>query len=114
MKLHVLIALLLAVSAVPAFSQSLIMFDVDTTQFTPGEIVELKGTVDTGLEGKPVAVEVKDGEGNVILIRTVTSDENGEFVLKFKVPSTAPTPVVSKSKFEKGPGIYSLPVQVTF
>ena len=85
----VLLVILLSVTIVPAFSQSLITFDVDTTKFTPGEIVELKGTVDKGLEGQPVAVEIKDAEGNVILIRTVTSDINGEFTLKFKVPLTA-------------------------
>ena len=73
----------------PAFAQSLITFDVDTTKFAPGEIVELTGTVDAGLEGHPVAVEIKDVDGNLILIRTVTSDSNGEFTLKFKVPSTA-------------------------
>jgi hypothetical protein len=73
----------------PAFSQSLITFDVDTTKFAPGEIVELTGTVNAGLEGQPVAVEIKDSDGNLILIRTVTSDSNGEFTLKFKVPSTA-------------------------
>lgn len=88
MKL-VLIAILLLVSVIPAFSQSLITFDVDTTKLTPGEIVELKGSVDKGLAGDPVAVEIKDAEGNVILIRTVTSDVNGEFTLKFKVPNTA-------------------------
>ncbi len=74
---------------IPAFSQSLITFDVDTTKFTPGEIVELTGQVDAGLEGQPVAVEIKDADGNLILIRTITSDSNGEFTLKFKVPSTA-------------------------
>ena len=73
----------------PAFSQSLITFDVDTTKFTPGEIVELQGTVQSGLEGQPVAVEIKDADGTLILIRTVTSDGNGEFSLKFKVPSNA-------------------------
>ena len=71
----------------PAFSQSLITFDVDTSKFVPGEIVELTGNVGTGLEGQPVAVEVTDNDGNVILIRTVTSDINGEFILKFKVPN---------------------------
>jgi len=84
-----LLAILLSATIIPAFSESLITFDVDTTKFTPGEIVELKGTVDKGLEGQPVAVEIKDAEGNVILIRTVTSDINGEFTLKFKVPLTA-------------------------
>jgi hypothetical protein len=82
----VLIVMLLAISIVPAFAQSLITFDVDTTKFLPGEIIELKGKVNGGLEGQPVAVEIKDADGNVMLIRTVTSDENGNFVLKFKVP----------------------------
>ena len=115
----VLIVILLTVSIIPAFAQymgnvgskgetgtytleealeiqknrinapSLITFDVDTTKFTAGEIVELKGKVNGGLEGQPVAVEIKDADGNVMLIRTVTSDENGNFVLKFKVPNTA-------------------------
>ena len=85
----ILIAILLAVSIIPAFAQSLITFDVDTTKFTPGEIVELKGKVNGGLEGQSVAVEIKDADGNVMLIRTVTSDENGNFVLKFKVPNNA-------------------------
>ena len=73
----------------PVFSQSLITFDVDTTKFVPGEIVELHGTVQSGLEGQPVAVEIKDVDGNLILIRTVTSDSDGEFTLKFKVPNTS-------------------------
>ena len=81
--------MLLAISIIPVFAQSLITFDVDTTKFTAGEIVELKGKVTGGLEGQPVAVEIKDADGNVMLIRTVTSDENGDFVLKFKVPNTA-------------------------
>lgn len=83
-----IIITLLAISIIPVFAQSLITFDVDTTKFTAGEIVELKGKVTGGLEGKPVAVEIKDADGNVILIRTITSDENGDFILKFKVPNT--------------------------
>ncbi len=88
MKL-ILIAMLLAVIITPVFAESLITFDVDTTKFTPGEIVELEGKVQSGLEGEVVAVEIKDADGTLILIRTVTSDSNGEFSLKFKVPSTA-------------------------
>jgi hypothetical protein len=82
-----LIVVLLALSTAPAFSQSLITFDVDTSKFIPGEIVELKGNVGEGLEGKPVAIEINDSEGNIILIRTVTSDIEGDFILKFKVPN---------------------------
>ncbi len=89
MKLIFFAILFVLVMLTPAFAQSLITFDVDTTKFAPGEIIELSGHVDAGLEGQPVAVEIKDADGNIILIRTVTSDENGEFTLKFKVPSTA-------------------------
>ena len=88
MKL-ILVAMLLVVIITPAFAESLITFDVDATKFTPGEIVELEGKVQSGLEGEVIAVEIKDADGTLILIRTVTSDSNGEFSLKFKVPSTA-------------------------
>lgn len=89
--MRIILIILLAVSIIPTFAQSLITFDVDTTKFTAGEIVELKGKVTGGLEGQPVAVEIKDADGNVMLIRTVTSDENGDFVLKFKVPNNVKT-----------------------
>ena len=72
-----------------SYSQSLINFEVNTDKLIPGELVELSGTVEAGLEGQPVAVEVIDSKGNVILIRTVESDSNGNFVLKFIVPETA-------------------------
>jgi len=88
MKL-ILVAMLLVVIITPAFAESLITFDVDTAKFIPGEIVELEGKVQSGLEGEVVAVEIKDADGTLILIRTVTSDSNGEFSLKFKVPNTA-------------------------
>ena len=88
MKL-ILVAMLLVVIITPVFAESLITFDVDTTKFAPGEIVELQGKVQSGLEGEVVAVEIKDANRTLILIRTVTSDSNGEFSLKFKVPSTA-------------------------
>ena len=88
MKL-IFFATLFVLMLTPAFAQSLITFDVYTTEFTPGEIVELTGHVEDALIGFPVAVEIKDADGNVIVIRTVTSDSTGEFTLKFKVPSTA-------------------------
>jgi len=73
-----------------AFAQgSIITFDIDEKSFVPGEIVELNGNVDRSLAGQPVAIEVKDSGGSVILIRTVTPDVNGNFVLKFKIPTTA-------------------------
>jgi hypothetical protein len=89
-KLKLILFLLLTpLMFTSAFAESLITFDVDTTKFVPGEIVELDGKVQSGLEGEVVAVEIKDADGTLILIRTVTSDSNGEFSLKFKVPSNA-------------------------
>ena len=86
MKLIFLLSIIVGFSLIPAFGESIIRFDVDTTTLTPGEIVELTGKVGVGLEGQPVAIEVADSDGNIILIRTVTSDSNGDFILKFKVP----------------------------
>ena len=86
MKLIFLLTIIVGFSLIPAFGESIIRFDVDTTTLTPGEIVELTGKVGVGLEGQPVAIEVADSNGKIILIRTVTSDLNGDFILKFKVP----------------------------
>ena len=87
--MRLLIAILIAVSFIPVFSQSIISFNVDTTEFTPGQIVELQGKIETGLAGQLVSIEVKDGGGNVILIRTLTTEQDGEFTLTFKIPETA-------------------------
>jgi hypothetical protein len=73
-----------------AFAQSQkITLNFDEKSFQAGQIAELKGNVDPSLAGKPVAVEVKDSQGQIILLRTVQPDANGNFVLKFKVPVTA-------------------------
>jgi hypothetical protein len=89
MKTMFFLILLVPMMLTPAFSQSLITFDVDTTQFVPGEMVELQGKVELGFEEQPIAIEIKDASGNIILIRTITSDSNGDFSLKFKVPNSA-------------------------
>jgi len=41
------------------------------------------------LENKVVALEIKDAAGNVILIRTVQADADGNFSIKFRIPTTA-------------------------
>ena len=86
MKIIFALSVLLVLTMIPAFGQSLITFNVDTTTLVPGEIVEITGKVGAGLEEQPVAIEIVDVGGKVILIRTVVSDANGDFVLKFKVP----------------------------
>ena len=93
MKLEIIfaaISLVFLFGISESFAQgSIISFDIDEKSFAPGEIVELTGNVEQSLAGQPVAIEVKDSAGNVILIRTVTPDDNGNFVLKFKIPSSA-------------------------
>jgi predicted secreted protein with PEFG-CTERM motif len=56
--------------------------------YLPGDVVVLNGTVN-GQPGQLVAIQVKDSTGNLILIRTIQTDQNGNFALQFKIPPTA-------------------------
>ena len=60
----------------------------DKNSYLPGDTVQLSGIV-TGQQGALVAIQIKDSAGNLILIRVVQADQNGNFSLKFKIPSTA-------------------------
>lgn len=85
----ILLPVLIMISISTAFAQSpSITIDVNNDQFIPGEIIELNGAVEKQFADKPVAVEIKDSSGNIILIRTVTPDSDGNFTLKFKIPSS--------------------------
>lgn len=57
--------------------------------YGPGDTVTVTGSVSGGTPGQLVAIQVKDPKGNLILIRTVQTDQNGNFALTFKVPETA-------------------------
>ena len=72
-----------------ASAASIISIELDSNTLVAGEIVEINGTVENSLAGKPVGIEVKDSDGDIILIRAITSDSNGNFTLKFKVPASA-------------------------
>ncbi len=65
-----------------------IILDTNKNSYLPGDTVTLNGTV-TGQSNALVALQIKDSSGNLILIRTVSSDQNGNFVLQFKIPPTA-------------------------
>lgn len=60
--------------------------ETDKDSYKKGDAVTLSGNTDAGTR---VAIEVKDSEGNTIMLRTVTADNDGNYELKFKVPSTA-------------------------
>jgi hypothetical protein len=90
MKLVAGFFVLLLISGISvASAASIISIELDSDTLVAGEIVEITGTVEGSLAGKPVGIEVKDSDGDIILIRAITSDSNGNFTLKFKVPSSA-------------------------
>ena len=65
-----------------------IIFDLNKSSYSAGDLVELTGKVKDS-PNQLVAIEVKDPDGNTIVIRTVQTDADGNFMLKFKIPSTA-------------------------
>lgn len=65
-------------------------FDANKSNYKPGDIVIINGTSKDSPD-QPVAVEVKDPSGNILVIRTVQTDSNGNFQLEFKLPQTAPS-----------------------
>jgi len=90
MKLVAGFFVLLLISGISVVSAaSIISIELDSDTLVAGEIVEITGTVESSLAGQPVGIEVKDSDGKIILIRSITSDSNGNFTLEFKVPSSA-------------------------
>ena len=84
--------LLLVVIASLSISESFaaeIIFDSTKQSLGPGEIVELSGTIEGGIEGDLIALEVKSPSGEIILIRTVELGPGGTYNLKFKIPASA-------------------------
>ena len=85
-----LVMLIALPGLINAFAQeeSSITLATNKDHYLPGDIVQLSGTV-TGQSSALVALQIKDSSGNLILIRTVQSDQNSNFALSFKIPSTA-------------------------
>lgn len=88
-KIFALILVIALASGVShAWAQSTIIFDVNKGTYKPGDAVIINGTAKDSPD-QLVAVEVKDPKGNTMVIRTVMTDGNGNFQLKFKLPMTA-------------------------
>jgi len=84
MKLVAGFFVLLLISGISvASAASIISIELDSDTLVAGEIVEISGTVESSLAGQPVGIEVKDSDGEIILIRSITTDSNGNFTLKF-------------------------------
>lgn len=87
MKIVLLMTVLLAVSLVPvAFSQ--ISIDTNQESFGGGDTVKITGSVQGGEFGDIVALEIKNPEGETILIRTAQIGDAGKFYLNFKIPNS--------------------------
>jgi predicted secreted protein with PEFG-CTERM motif len=72
----------------PSLEQTQITLNTDKDSYGPGDLVSITGTI-SGATNQYVAIQVKDPSGNLIAIRTVQTDSNGNFALQFKVPTTA-------------------------
>lgn len=83
----VLLALPGVLNSLAQEEQSIVLA-TNKDHYLPGDTVQLSGTV-TGQPSPLVALQVKDSSGNLILIRTIQSDQNGNFALQFKIPSAA-------------------------
>ncbi len=62
--------------------------DTNNNSYGPGDQIKINGYVSSS-PNKLVAVQVKDPDGNTMIVRTVKTDGNGNFVLEFKLPTTA-------------------------
>jgi len=88
----IIFALLFVLVATITISQTYaaeIIFDSTKKSLGPGEIVELSGVIEEGIEGDIIALEVKSPSGEIILIRTVELGPGGTYNLKFKIPASA-------------------------
>ncbi|MGB6463222.1 MAG: hypothetical protein WBF38_03235 [Nitrosotalea sp.] len=92
-SLVAIVVLSLVALAIPSSYAQLgnesITINTQKTAYGPGDIVNITGLVNDGTPGQLVAIQVKDAKGDLILIRTVQEDQNGNFNLQFKVPLTA-------------------------
>ena len=68
-----------------ASAQTGITVGTNFDSFGSGQTVMITGNAD----GSSVGIQVKDSNDLTIILRTVTTDSNGNFELKFRIPQTA-------------------------
>ena len=84
-KLFMILVLATSLGISSAGAQTGITVETNSDSFGPGQMVIITGNAD----GSSVAIQVKDTTGLPILLRTITTDSNGNFELKFRIPQTA-------------------------
>ena len=84
-KLLLILILATSLGISNASAQTGITVETNFDLFEQGQIVMITGNAD----GSSVTVQVKDTANLSILLRTVTTDSNGNYELKFRIPQTA-------------------------
>ena len=84
-KLLLILILATSLGISNAGAQSGITVETNFDLFEQGQMVMITGNAD----GSSVTVQVKDSTSMSILLRTVTTDSNGDYELKFRIPQTA-------------------------
>ena len=84
-KLLLILILATSLGISNAGAQTGIIVETNFDLFEQGQMVIITGNAD----GSSVTIQVKDPTGLSILLRTVTTDSNGDYELKFRIPQTA-------------------------
>ena len=110
-KLFLILILATSLGLSNANAQSGITVGTDFDLFEQGQTVTITGNT---VQNNSIAIQVKDPTGASILVRSVTSDSDGNFSLQFKIPQHAvlgvyeiitntivgDSPVVQKTTFQ--------------
>ena len=84
-KLLLILILVTSLGISNAGAQTGIIVETNFDLFEQGQLVVITGNA----EEESVAIKVKDPTGISILVRSITTDSNGNFELKFRIPQTA-------------------------
>ena len=84
-KLLLILILATSLGISNAGAQTGITVETNFDLFEQGQMVMITGNAD----GSSVTIQVKDSTSLSILLRTVTTDSNGDYELKFRIPQTA-------------------------
>ena len=110
-KIFLILILATSLGLSSANAQSGITVETNSDLFEQGQTVTITGNT---VQNNSVAIQVKDPTGASILVRSVTSDSDGNFSLQFKIPQHAilgvyeiitntmvgDSPVVQKTTFQ--------------
>jgi len=84
-KLFMILVFVTSLGISSASAQTGITVETNFDSFGQGQTVMITGNA----EEKSVAIKVKDPTGISILVRSITTDSNGNFELKFRISQTA-------------------------